>query len=82
MNAFKCVPGLFQEALDRTLLSTTSVPETVLKTEVDDGIGCRDTGSGSFWFGCWFLERFLTHGTKLKTPPQMKMPSHSANSLP
>ena len=34
----ECVPVTFQEALDRTLLSTTSVPDTVLNTEVDDGI--------------------------------------------
>ena len=79
---FNCVPGTFQEARERSLLSTTSVPDTVLKTEVDDGIGCKETGSGSSWFWCWFLERFLTHGRKLKTPPQMKIPSHSANSLP
>ena len=43
----ECVPVTFQEARDRTLLSTTPVPDTVLNTEVDDGIGCKDTGSGS-----------------------------------
>lgn len=47
----ECVPATFQEARDRTLLSTTSVPDTVLNTEVDDGIGCKDTGSGSSRFG-------------------------------
>lgn len=52
MLCFQFCPGPFQEACERTLLSTTSVPDTVLKTEVDDGIGCKDTGSGSSWLEC------------------------------
>ena len=62
------------------LLPTTCVPDAVLNTDVDDGIGCRETGSCKS--ASRSLERSFIQGKRLKIPPQIKMPIQSVNSVP
>ena len=69
----------YQATRGQPRLPTTSDPDAVLNTEVDEGIGWSDIGSCEV---SGLFDRALSQGKRLNMPPQAKMPSQSVNSVP